>query len=120
MENEYVAVLNNMSFNPCRFLNRLLNSCLNKWVFDTIPIEKIQDAETALLKTNEKFPAEILKRLFSDKELSDSDHEAILNIADNILAPFQDKPEEKEKQTVMDTLESLGEKLMGQKTLNLL
>jgi hypothetical protein len=31
--------------------------------------------------------------------LSDSYHEAILDIAKKILAPFQDKPEEKEKQT---------------------
>ena len=53
----------------------------------------MQEAETALQKMNTELPAEILKRLFSDKELSDSDREAILKIAGDALAPFQDKPE---------------------------
>jgi len=70
---------------------------LTSGLFDIIPIEKIKDAESVLLKSNEKFPAEILKQLFANKELSDSDHKAILDIAHKILAPFQDKPEEKDK-----------------------
>ena len=62
-------------------------------LFDRIPINKMQDAETALQKINTELPAEILKRLFSNKELNNSDREAILNIAGDTLAPFQDKPE---------------------------
>jgi F-type H+-transporting ATPase subunit alpha len=61
-------------------------------IFDKIPVEKIQDAEAALLKNSAEFPEEILKRLFSDAELSNPDSEAILKIAGNILAPFQDQP----------------------------
>ena len=61
--------------------------------FDNIPIDKIQEAETALLNNSNQLPAEILKRLFSDKALSDTDKENILKIAGKILAPFQDKPE---------------------------
>jgi F-type H+-transporting ATPase subunit alpha len=60
--------------------------------FDNIPINKIQEAETSLLKHSNQFPAEILKGLFSDKIVSDNDKENILKIAGNILAPFQDKP----------------------------
>ena len=62
-------------------------------LFDSIPINKMQDAEAALQKLNTELPGEILKRLFSDKELNNSDREAILKIAGNTLAPFQDKPD---------------------------
>jgi F-type H+-transporting ATPase subunit alpha len=60
-------------------------------IFDTIPIDKMQEAEVAL--QNIDIPTEIVKRLFSDKELSNPDREAILKIAGNMLVPFQDKPE---------------------------
>jgi len=60
--------------------------------FDHIPVAKIQEAEAALLKNSSEFPPEILKGLFSDKTLSDTDKENILKISGNILAPFQDKP----------------------------
>ncbi|MDQ6890786.1 MAG: F0F1 ATP synthase subunit alpha, partial [Bacteroidota bacterium] len=60
--------------------------------FDNISIDKIQEAETALLNKSTEFPAEILKGLFSDKPLSDPDKENILKIASTILEPFQDKP----------------------------
>jgi F-type H+-transporting ATPase subunit alpha len=72
---------------------------LTSELFDTIPMEKIQDAETALLKSDKELPAKILKQIVSNKELSSSDREAILDIAHKTLAPFQDKPKEKEKQT---------------------
>jgi F-type H+-transporting ATPase subunit alpha len=55
-------------------------------------MEKIQDAEKALLENNHQFPEDILKRIFSDKEMSSPDREAILKIAGNIVASFQDKP----------------------------
>jgi F-type H+-transporting ATPase subunit alpha len=58
-----------------------------------VPIDKMKDAEAALQTMNTELPAEIMKRLFSDKELSNPDREAILKIAGNLLAPFQDKPE---------------------------
>jgi len=62
--------------------------------FDNIPIDKIQEAETALLSNSNQFPAETLKRLFSDKALSDSDKENILKVAGTILAPFNEKLED--------------------------
>ena len=62
-------------------------------LFDTISINKMQEAEVALQKINTELPAEIVKRLFSDKELNSHDREAILKIAGNILEPFQEKPE---------------------------
>jgi F-type H+-transporting ATPase subunit alpha len=65
---------------------------LTKGLFDKIAIEKIKDAETALVQNSNEIPQDILKRLSSDKALSDDDNKAILKIATTILAPFQDKP----------------------------
>ena len=62
-------------------------------LFDNIPIGKMKDAEAALQQLDPQLPAEIHKRLLSDKELSSSDREAILKIAGNTLVPFQEKPD---------------------------
>lgn len=62
-------------------------------LFDTIPINKMQEADAALQKINAELPADIVKRLFADKDFNDSDREAILKIAETTLEPFQEKPE---------------------------
>lgn len=62
-------------------------------LFDIIPINKMKEAELALQKMNTELPDDVVKRLFSDKELSSPDRESILSIAGNILVPFQEKPE---------------------------
>lgn len=62
-------------------------------LFDTIPIKKMPEAEAALQKMNSGLPTEILKRLFSDQELSDTDRETILKLAGQALDPFQNPPE---------------------------
>jgi F-type H+-transporting ATPase subunit alpha len=64
---------------------------LTNGLFDHIPSEKIQDAEATLLKHCSVISAEILKGLFSNKPLSDIDHDIILKTACEILDPFQDK-----------------------------
>ena len=57
-----------------------------------IPLEKIKDAQDALLKNFSNFPDEIIKRLSSNAKLSDDDSKAILKVATTLLIPFQDKP----------------------------
>ena len=66
---------------------------LTDGLFDTVPINKMQEAEEALMKITKELPAEIIKSLFSDKELSDIDRKVILNTARDILASFQVSPE---------------------------
>ena len=66
---------------------------LTSGLFDSIPIDKMEEAELAFQKMNTELPPEILKGLLSDKEMSSSDHEAILSVAGNLLSPFQEKPE---------------------------
>ena len=66
---------------------------LTSGLFDDIAIEKIPDTENALLNNMNKFPAELLKSLLSDKPLSDQDRDAILKIAGDLVAPLKNKPE---------------------------
>ncbi|MEO7524152.1 MAG: alternate F1F0 ATPase, F1 subunit alpha, partial [Ferruginibacter sp.] len=54
---------------------------LKNGLLDNIPPDKIQDAEDTLIKNLEKFPGEIIKRLFSSEKLADEDRDAILKIA---------------------------------------
>jgi F-type H+-transporting ATPase subunit alpha len=66
---------------------------LTNELFDTIPIEKMQEAELTLVQHKKEIADEILQRLLSAEKLSDEDREAILSIAKNVLAPFQMEPE---------------------------
>lgn len=68
---------------------------LTSGLFDTIPLDKIREAEVSLLESSKDLPEEILDRLFSDKKLSDDDRQSILEIADEKLSSFQEKPEPK-------------------------
>ncbi|NDP22257.1 MAG: alternate F1F0 ATPase, F1 subunit alpha [Paludibacter sp.] len=72
---------------------------LTSGLFDTIPIEKMKEAEVVLQKKNTELPAELLKRLVSDKELNDSDRKTILKMAGDILEPFQEKPDTDQNNT---------------------
>lgn len=65
---------------------------LKESFLDGIPVEKIKEAENALLKNSATIPDEIQKRIVSNKKLNDTDSKAILNIAKAVLEPFQDKP----------------------------
>jgi F-type H+-transporting ATPase subunit alpha len=72
---------------------------LTSGLFDDIPIEKIPVAETTLLDNRKAFPVELLKGLLSDQPLSDQDHDTILKIAGELIAPFKDKPEPAQTKT---------------------
>jgi F-type H+-transporting ATPase subunit alpha len=60
--------------------------------FDSVPLERMRDAELALRKAAAELPPEISRRLSRDDHLSDSDRAAILQTAREILAPFQKMP----------------------------
>jgi len=65
-------------------------------LFDTIPVEKMEEAQVALLPQIEKLDAAIVKRLLSQEKVNSDDHEAILSIAHKTLIPFQAEPEEEQ------------------------
>jgi F-type H+-transporting ATPase subunit alpha len=58
-------------------------------LFDSVPLERMRDAELALRIAAAELPAEVIQRFTSADKLSDSDCEAILQIARETLAPFQ-------------------------------
>ena len=58
-------------------------------LFDSVPIEKVKDAEQAIQKATSDIPADIVGRLTSADKLSDTDRKAILEVATRALAPFQ-------------------------------
>jgi len=58
-------------------------------IFDSVPLERMRDAERALRGAAVELPAEVIQRFTSADKLSDSDREAILQIARETLAPFQ-------------------------------
>ncbi len=62
-------------------------------LFDTVPIIKMQEAELVLQNISAELPTDLVKRLFSAKELQDADREAILKLAKNALLPFQSTSE---------------------------
>jgi len=64
---------------------------LKEGLLDTIPIEKIQDAEEALLKNIKDFPEEIIKRMVENENLTEEDRKTILKASESLLVPFQDK-----------------------------
>lgn len=72
---------------------------LTAGLFDSIAIEKMKDAEKALLQIGNTIPAEVAKRLLSDKRLSEADREVILEIAHECLLPFQNIPESTQDKT---------------------
>jgi len=58
-------------------------------LFDSVPLERMRDAEIALRAAAAEFPSEVSQRFASSDQLSDSDREAILQVARETLAPFQ-------------------------------
>lgn len=58
-------------------------------LFDSVPLEKMREAELALHSAANELPAELVQRLISAEVLSDDDRKAILKIAQDTLASFQ-------------------------------
>jgi F-type H+-transporting ATPase subunit alpha len=58
-------------------------------LFDSVPLEKMREAELALRKAADAFPADLVQRLTSAEVLGDSDRETILQIARDTLTSFQ-------------------------------
>jgi len=75
---------------------------LTKGYFDAIPVEKTRDAEAELQKASSELDPDIIKRLFSKDKLSDSDQEAILSLAKESLASYQEESARQAIETIGD------------------
>lgn len=58
-------------------------------LFDSVPLERMTDAETALRHAAAELPEQLVLRFGTADKLSDSDREAVLNFARETLASFQ-------------------------------
>ena len=61
-------------------------------LFDVVPMERMGDAERAVLDAAAALPVDVGKRLEADSKLSDEDRNAIVGIARRALEPFVPKP----------------------------
>jgi F-type H+-transporting ATPase subunit alpha len=60
-------------------------------LFDTVPLEQMPEAETALWQVADNIPLEIKSRLKTAQMLSDNDRETIISVAKETLLPFHSK-----------------------------
>jgi F-type H+/Na+-transporting ATPase subunit alpha len=58
-------------------------------LFDSIPLQKLPDAEHALRQATASIPTDVVERFTSAAQLSDVDRRAALDVAFNALSPFQ-------------------------------
>src|SRR5271168_1906765 len=61
-------------------------------LLDSVPIEKVREAEQALQKAAADIPAEVRQRFSSNDKLSDDDRKAILQVVSKAIAPFHPEP----------------------------
>jgi F-type H+-transporting ATPase subunit alpha len=57
-------------------------------LLDSIPLDKMQEAERALQNGADTIPEEVRRRFFSADKLTDKDRDAVLQVAGEALAPF--------------------------------
>jgi F-type H+/Na+-transporting ATPase subunit alpha len=84
------AVLKQPEFEPASVLEQIvILVALTGALLDTVPIDKIRDAEQALRKVAADIPAEVRQRFSTNDRLTDEDRQTILHVASKALAPFQ-------------------------------
>lgn len=92
------ACLKQPEFEPLTVLEQIsVLLALTGGLFDSVPLERMREAEVALRKAAEEIPAEVCARFDSAERLSDEDRATIIASARQTLAPFQPAPEAKPK-----------------------
>jgi F-type H+-transporting ATPase subunit alpha len=87
------AILIQPEFEPASVPEQIvILVALTAGLLDSVPIDKVRDAEQALRKAAADIPAEVCQRFSSNDKLSDEDHKSILQAASKAIAPFQPKP----------------------------
>ncbi len=68
-------------------------------LFDSVPMEKMTEAEQAVQEAARKISKQIATRFETADKLSDEDRQAIVEIARQALVPFQPKPTAAQRNT---------------------
>ena len=87
---------------------------LTAGVLDSVPIDKMRDAEQALRKSVADIPDDVRKRFSSDAKMSDEDRKVILQVVGKAIASVPAKTGTRAQEEAMsDTLASLRHKISG-------
>ncbi len=62
---------------------------LTQGLFDTVPLDRMPEAELAVRDAARELPEALRQKLLSDESLSDSNRAAIVELAGKVLAPMQ-------------------------------
>ena len=90
------ACLKQSEFAPVSVLGQIaVLLALTTGLFDSTPIERMAEAERAVIEAAEKMPAETCARFDTADKLSEQDRATILQIAREALTPFQSSPDAK-------------------------
>ena len=79
---------------------------LTTGLFDSTPIERMADAERAVIAAAERIPAEIRARFDTAEKLTEQDRATILQIAGETLTPFRSGPETKADARIISKTET--------------
>ncbi len=82
---------------------------LSETLFDSIPMDRITEAEEVLREAARDIPAAVCARFETAEKLSDEDRKIIVAIASKTLARFQGKPEPDSETKAESRLESMPE-----------
>jgi F-type H+/Na+-transporting ATPase subunit alpha len=87
------ACLQQNEFSPVAVIEQItVLLALTDGLFDTVPLDKMREAQQVLCKASTQMAAEVRERLASNHKLDDADRDAILTVAGNALAPFRKEP----------------------------
>ncbi len=90
------ACLNQQEFAPVSVPAQIaVLLALTTGLFDDVAMDRMMDAEQALIAASMKIPAELCARFDTAQKLSDPDRNAIIEIARQALAPFRTQVVEK-------------------------
>jgi F-type H+-transporting ATPase subunit alpha len=90
------ACLKQPEFSPVSMPEQIaILLALTAKLFDAVPLEKMTEAEQAVLAAAARIPAPICARFDTADKLSDEDRKAVIAIATAALLPFQPKPPDK-------------------------
>ncbi|HEX5024542.1 MAG TPA: alternate F1F0 ATPase, F1 subunit alpha [Agriterribacter sp.] len=67
---------------------------LTSSLFDTVPLEKMKEAETAIRRVTLELPPDLIQRLSSFEKLKEEDEQAIQTKIKEVLEPFQQQKNE--------------------------
>ncbi len=79
---------------------------LTAGLFDSTPLERMADAERAVIAAAERIPAEVRARFDTADKLTEQDRAVILQIARETLTPFQSSPEIKADAGIISKIET--------------